>query len=77
MEYTLHHASKAFIEEICPTPSQYKKKLQNTGTMGSEENDEFKEYEEEWDCEVAWLASLADDAPATEGELIDEFMDYD
>ena len=26
MAHTMHLASKAFIEEICPTPSRYKRK---------------------------------------------------
>ena len=73
MEHTLHLASKAFIEEICPTPSRYKKKK----PQKVEEDDEFEEDDEEWDCEVAWLANLANDAPAAEGEAIDEDMDYD
>ena len=78
MEHTLHLASKAFIEEICPTPSRYKKtKPQKAGTMGYEEDDEFEEDGEEWDCEVAWLANLANDAPVAEGEVVDEDIDYD
>ena len=78
MEYTLHLASKAFIEEICLTLSRYKKnKPWKAGTKGDEEDDKFEEDDEEWDDEVAWLASLADDAPAVEGEEIDEDMDYD
>ena len=78
MEHTLHLTSKAFIEEICPTPSRYKKKKpRKAGTKGDEGDDEFKEDDEEQDDEVAWLASLADGAPAVEGEEIDEVMDYD
>jgi hypothetical protein len=78
MEHTLHLASKVFIEEICPTPSRYKKKKpRKAGTKGDKEDDKFEEDDEEWDDEVAWLASLADDAPAVEGEEIDEDMDYD
>ena len=45
MEHTLHLASKAFIEEICPTPSRYKKKK----PQKAEEDDEFEEDDEEWD----------------------------
>jgi len=45
--------------------------------MGSEEDDEFEEDDEEWDCEVAWLANLANDAPAAEGDVVDEDIDYD
>jgi len=45
--------------------------------MGSEEDDEFKEDDEEWDCEVAWLVNFANDAPAAEGEAVHEDIDYD
>ena len=75
MEHTLHLASKAFIEEIIPTPSWYKKKkLQETCTKGDVEEDEVEEDDDKWDDEVAWLASFADDAPAVEGEEIDKDM---
>src|SRR5882762_3664754 len=78
MEHTLHLASKKFIEEICLTPSRYKKKkLQQAGTKGGEDDEEVEEDDDEWDDKVAWLASLADDPPAVEGEEIDEDMDYD
>ena len=72
MEHTLHFSLKACIEEICPTPSWYKKKK----PQKAEEDDEFEEDDEEWDCEVTWLANLVNDAPAAEGEAIDEDMDY-
>jgi len=64
--------------DVCPTPSQYKKKkLQETGTNGDEEGEEVEEDNDEWDDEVAWLASLADDSPAVDGEEIGKDMDYD
>ena len=78
MEHTLHLASKEFIEEIYVQLPQYKKKkLQETGTNGDEEGEEVEEDNDEWDDVVAWLASLADDSPAVEGEEIGEDMDYD
>ena len=70
--------SKAFIEEISPTPSQYKKKkLQEACTKGDVKEDEVEEDDDKWDDKVAWLASLADDVPAVEGEEVDKDMDYD
>ena len=75
MEHTLCLVLKLFIEEISLTPSQYKKMIPHkTDTNGDVKEDEVKEDSDEWDDEVACLASLADDAPAVEGEEIDKDM---
>ena len=79
MEHTIHLASKAFIEEICPTPSRYKKKVSkaSTTTDNSDDDDEFEDDDELLDDEEAWLASLVNDAPALEGEAVDEDMEFE
>ena len=80
MEHTMHLASKAFLEEICPTPSQYRKNTSKRTTDTEKEDDEYDLDEEDdlLDDEVAWLASLVNEAAAPEWEEIDELeMDYD
>ena len=52
-------------------------KLQETGTKSDEEEEEVEEDNDEWDDEIAWLVSLADDASAVQGKEIDKDMDYD
>ena len=71
MEHTMHLASKAFIEDICPVPSHYKQKKASKSTTDTVQDD--KEY----DDEVAWLASLVDEGAAPEDEEIDDEMDFD
>jgi hypothetical protein len=78
MEHTIHLASKAFIEEICPTPSRFKKKkVRKAGLMADEDNNEFEDDDEVLDDEEAWLASLVNNAPGIEGEEVDEDIDFD
>jgi hypothetical protein len=81
MEHTMHLASKAFLEEICPTPSHYKRKGKPKPTMdmGKEGDDEydFDTEDDLLDDETAWLASLVNEAAAPEDEEINDDMDYD
>jgi hypothetical protein len=80
MEHTMHLASKAFLEEICPTPSRYKKNKPKRTTDTDNEGDGEYDLDEEddfLDDEVEWLASLVNETPAPEDEEIDEEMDYD
>jgi hypothetical protein len=86
MEHTMNLGSKAFIEEICPTPSRYKKKKKSTGAAGNstsrmsehaDDNNEFDDGDDEFDDELAWLASLVNEMPATEDEAVDEDMEFD
>jgi hypothetical protein len=79
MEHTMHLASKAFIEEICPTPSCYKPKKASKSTTDTVQDDEEYDDEEDdlLDDEVAWLASLVDEGAAPEDEEIDDEMDFD
>lgn len=78
----MHLASKAFIEEICPTPSRYKKqssKKPKHAVMDQEDDEEGEDDEDddEDDEELAWLASLGSEAPAVEGKEVDDDMDYE
>ena len=75
MEHTMHLASKAFIEEICPTPSRYKRKRAPKPPDTGLDDDEYDLDEE--DNEVAWLASLVDETAAPEDEEIDDEHDFD
>jgi len=78
MEHTTHLASKAFLEEICPTPSRYKRKAKSTAdTSNEDDGDDFEEEDDLLDDEVAWLASLVNEAAAPEDEEVDEDMDFD
>jgi hypothetical protein len=77
MEHTMHLALKAFIEEICLTPSCYKKKKASKSTEQDNKEYDFKEEDDLLDDEVAWLASLVDEAAAPEDEEIDDEMDFD
>jgi hypothetical protein len=79
MEHTMHLALKAFLEEICPTPSRYKKKSKRTTATENEGDGEHDLDEEDnfLDDEVEWLASLVNEAPAPEDKEIDNEMDYD
>jgi len=74
MEHTMHLASKAFIEDICPVPSRYKQKKASKSTTDTVQDDEEDDDE---DDEVAWLASLVDEGAAPEDEEIDDEMDFD
>ena len=65
----MHLASKAFLEEICPTPTRYKQKKKSQSTADVDD-----EYDD--DDEVAWLASLVNEVAAPEDEEIDDEMDY-
>ena len=73
----MHLASKAFIEEICPTPSHYKKKKPSNSTEQDDEEYDFEKEDNLLDDKVAWLASLVDEAAAPEDEKIDDKMDFD
>jgi hypothetical protein len=75
MEHTTHLASKAFLEEICPTPSRYKRKAKSA--VNEDADEENFEDDPLLDDEVAWLASLVNEAAAPEDEEIDEEMDFD
>src|ERR1700683_2336700 len=78
MEHTTHLASKAFLEEICPTPSHYKRKAKSTAdTSNEDDGDDFEEEDDLLADEVAWLASLVNEAAAPEDEEVDEDMDFD
>ncbi|KIM75155.1 hypothetical protein PILCRDRAFT_13838 [Piloderma croceum F 1598] len=72
----MHLASKAFIEEICPTPSHYKKKKASKSTEQDDEEYDFEEEDDLLDDEVAWLASLVDEVAAPEDKEIDDEMDF-
>ena len=80
---TLSLGSKAFIEAICPTPSQYKKKLKKTRTPGDigldDEDDEGDkdEDDDEDDDEFEWLSSLAGNTPINNDMEVDEDMEFD
>ncbi|KIM73292.1 hypothetical protein PILCRDRAFT_15383 [Piloderma croceum F 1598] len=76
----MHLASKAFIEEICPTPSRYKRKKVSKSTTNTGLDDgecDLDEQEYLLDDEVAWLASLVDEAAAPEDKEIDDEIDFD
>ena len=79
MEHTMHLASKAFIEEICPVLSHYKQKKASKSTTDTVQDDEEYDDEEDdlLDDEVAWLASLVDEGAAPKDKEIDEEMDFD
>src|ERR1700685_2850114 len=78
MEHTTHLASKAFLEEICPTPSRYKRKAKATAdTSNEDDGDDFEEEDDLLDDKVAWLASLVNETAAPEDEEVDEDMDFD
>ena len=71
----MHLASKAFIEEICPTPSCYKRKRASKPPDTGLDDDEYDLDEE--DNEVVWLVSLVDETAALEHEEIDDKHDFD
>jgi hypothetical protein len=76
----MHLASKAFIKEICPTPSHHKRKKVLKSTTDTRLDDEKGDLDEEeglLDNEVTWLASLVDEAAALEDEEIDDEIDFD
>jgi len=73
----MHLASKAFIEEICPTPSRHKKKKASKSTEQDDEEFDFEGEDDSLDDEVAWLVSLVDEAAAPEDEEIDDKKDFD
>ncbi len=73
MEHTISLASKAFIEAICPAPSQYRKGKRKTNTSkGIDSNGEDSD-----DDELEWLANLANHSPINADTEIDEDMDFD
>jgi hypothetical protein len=76
MEHTMHLGSKAFLEEICPTPSRYKWKAKSATNKEADEEEDFED-DPLLDDEVEWLASLVNEAAALEDEEIDEDMDFD
>ena len=73
----MHLASKAFIKEICPTPSHIKKKKASKFMEKDNEEYDFKEEDDLLDDEFAWLASLVDEAASPEDKDIDDEMDFD
>jgi hypothetical protein len=73
----MHLASKAFIEEICPTPSHYKQKKTSKSTTDTVQDEEYDDEDDLLDDEVAWLASLVDEGAAPEDEEIDDEMNFD
>lgn len=73
MEHTLNLASKAFIEAICPAPSQYKKgKRKTNASKGVDSNGEDSD-----DDELEWLANLANKSPINADMEIDEDVNFD
>jgi hypothetical protein len=75
MEHTINLASKAFIEAICPAPSQYKKGKRKI--IASKGVDSDGEHSDNNDSELEWLANLATGSPIDANAEIDEEMDFD